>query len=134
VEELGPLLLEHCAEALQLGALRLSLPSPLLEHRPKALQLSSLSLGLPGLLLRYRPLDVPFIGNPRQFFLQRLLTHSQIRHFRIGINVLEHQLGVVLPKLALWVYSRVISVLFSREMSLSCCKRKDVGKDTLKLN
>jgi len=31
-------------------------------------------------------------------------------------------------------YIRVISALFSREMSLSCCKRKDVGKDTLKLN
>ena len=37
VEELGLLLLECCAEALQLGALRLCLPSPFLERRPKAL-------------------------------------------------------------------------------------------------
>src|SRR6185312_7575655 len=65
VEELGLLLLERGAETLQLGALRLSLPSFILERRPKALQLGSLRLGLPGLLLRCRPLDVLLIDNPR---------------------------------------------------------------------
>src|SRR6185437_306759 len=78
----------------------LSLPSSFLERRPKALQLGSLRLGLSGLLLRRRPLGVPLIGDARQFLLQRLLARSQIRHSRIGVNVLEHQLGVVLPELA----------------------------------
>src|SRR6185437_7903697 len=41
VEELGLLLLERGTEALQLGALRLRLPSSLLERCPKALQLDS---------------------------------------------------------------------------------------------
>src|SRR6185312_1451527 len=68
VEELGILLLERGAETLQLGALRLSLPSSILERRPKALQLGSLCLGLPGLLLRCRHLDVP-LTNPRQLLL-----------------------------------------------------------------
>ena len=64
VEELGLLLLERGAEALQLSALRLSLLSSFLERRPKALQLGSLRLGLLGLLLRCRPLDVPLTNNP----------------------------------------------------------------------
>src|SRR6185369_15156513 len=92
--------LERGTEALQLGALRLRLPSSLLERRPKALQLGSLFLCLLGLLLRCRPLDVPLTSNPRQLLLQRPLTRSQIGHFGVGVDVFEHQLGVVLPELA----------------------------------
>jgi len=115
VEELGILLLERGAETLQLGALRLSLPSSILERRPKALQLGSLCLGLPGLLLRCRPLDVP-LTNPRQLLLQRLLTRSQIRHLRVGVNVLEYQLGVMLPELAhLGVQPGHLGALFARD-------------------
>ena len=87
MEELGLLLLERGAEALQLGALRLSLPSSFLERRPKALQLGSLRLGLPGLLLRCRPLGVPLASNPRQLLLQHLLTRPQIGHFCVGVDI-----------------------------------------------
>ena len=116
MEELGLLLLERGTKALQLGALRLRLPSSLLERCPKALQLGSLRLILPGLLLRCRPLDVPLVGDPRQFLLQRLLTRSQIRHFRIGVDVLEHQLGVVSFELAhLGVQPGHLGALFARD-------------------
>ena len=90
VEELDLLLLERCSEAPQLGALCLGFPSLLLECRPEALQLGRLCLGLPSLLLCCGPLDVPLTGSPRQTLLQRLLTRSQIRHFSIGLDVLEH--------------------------------------------
>ena len=90
MEELGLLLLERCSEAPQLGALRLGFPSLLLERCPEALQLGSLRLGFPSRLLRYRLLDVQLTGNPRQFLLQHLLTRSQIRHFTVGFDVLEH--------------------------------------------
>ena len=90
MEELGLLLLERCAEALQLGALRLGFPSLLLESCPETLQLGSLRLGLSSLLLRYSPLDVLLTGYPRQVLLKRLLTHSQIRHLSVGLDVLEH--------------------------------------------
>ena len=114
VEELGLLLLEQCPEALQLGALRLGFLSLLLERRPEALQLGSLRLGLPGPLLRCRLLDVPLTDNPRQFLLQRLLMRSQVRHFRVGFDVLEHQLGIVLPKLAhLGVHPGHLGALFA---------------------
>ena len=102
---------------MQLGALRLSLPSFFLERCTKVLQLGSLRLGLPGLLLCCRPLDVPLIGNPRQLLLQRLLMCSQIRHFRVGVDVLEHQLGVVLPELAhLGVHPGHLGALFARDV------------------
>src|SRR6185312_2573309 len=65
MKELGLLLLERRAEALQLSALLLHLASSLLERRPEALQLGGLRLGLPGLLLRYRRLDVSLTSNPR---------------------------------------------------------------------
>src|SRR6185436_17588250 len=38
------------------------------------------------------------------------------------------------PSWLIWEYIRVISAIFSRENSLNRCKRKDVGKDTLKLD
>jgi hypothetical protein len=90
VEELGLLLLERCSEALQLGALRLGFPTRVLKHRSEALQLGSLCLGLPSLLLCCGPLDVPLTSCPRQIILQRLLTRSQICHFSVGFDVLEH--------------------------------------------
>ena len=74
-------------------------------------------LGLLSLLLRCRPLGVPLIGNPCQLLLQRLLTRSQIRHFRVGIDVLEHQLGIVLPELAhLGVHTGHLGALFARDV------------------
>ena len=90
--------------------------------RQRALQLGSSCLGLPCLLLRCRPLDVPLTSHPSQLLLQRPLMRSQIGHFCVGIDVFEHQLGVVLPSWPIWEYSRFISALFSRENSLSCCK------------
>ena len=72
------------------GALRLGFPSLLLERCPEALQLGSLCFGLLSLLLRRGPLDIPLTGYPRKVFLKRLLTRSQIRHFSIGFDVLEH--------------------------------------------
>ena len=90
VEELGLLLLERCAEALQLGALRLGFPSLLLERCPEALQLGSLCLGVLSFLLSRGLLDIPLTGNPRQILLQRLLTRPQIRLPSVGLDVLEH--------------------------------------------
>ena len=116
MEELGLLLLERRAQALQLSALHLRLASSLLERRPKVLQLGSLRLGLPGLLLCCRPLDVSLTSNPCQLLLQRLLTRPQIGHFCVGVDIFEHQLGVVLPELAhLGVQPVHLGALFARD-------------------
>ena len=47
-----------------------------------------------------RQVDVPLTSNLRQLLLQRLLTRPQIGHLCVGVDIFEHQLGVVLPELA----------------------------------
>jgi len=102
--------------ALELGLLALELDLFLLERCSDALQLSSLCLGLLSLLLRRSPLDVALTGDPLQHFLYRLQAHPQICHLGVGIDVLEHQASIVLPKPAhLRVQPGHLGALFARD-------------------
>ena len=89
--ELGLLVLELGLLALEFGFLQL-------ERCPGALQLGGLRLGFLSLLLCCSSLDVALTGGLRQLLLQRLPTHLQIRHLRVGVDTPEHQASVVLPK------------------------------------
>jgi len=103
--------------ALELGLLVLELDLLLLKHRPHMLQLGSPRLGIMSFLLRRGPLDITLTGGSRQLFLWRLLTRPQICHLGVGVDVLQHQIGIVLPKPAhLGVQPVQLVALFARDV------------------
>ena len=114
---------------MELGLLELELGLFLLERRPNALQLGSLRFGLLSLLLRRGPLNVALAGGPRKLLLQHVPARSQTGQLGVGVDIPEHQIGVVVPKPAhLGVQPGQLGALFctkclsatARERRLRC--------------